>query len=75
MNFYDKMKVEHEKKPVQWKHILWILLRAVEQETVITLCLKHNISETEFYAWRRKYGGLEVRDACKLPSVEGEIPQ
>ena len=27
------------------------------------LCRKHGISEATFYAWRSKYGGMEVSDA------------
>ncbi len=36
------------------------------------LCRKHGISEATFYAWRSKYGGIEVSDARKLKSLEEE---
>jgi putative transposase len=36
------------------------------------LCRKHGISEATFYAWRSKYGGMEVSDARKLKSLEEE---
>lgn len=36
------------------------------------LCRKHGISEATFFAWRSKYGGMEVSDARKLRSLEDE---
>lgn len=38
--------------------------------TAPELCRKHGISEATFYAWRSKYGGMEVSDARKLKSLE-----
>lgn len=35
------------------------------------LCRKHNISDATFYTWR-KFGGIEISDAHRLKSVEGE---
>ena len=39
---------------------------------VADLCRKHGISDATFYAWRSKYGGMEVSDARKLRAVEDE---
>jgi len=39
---------------------------------VADLCRKHGISDATFYAWRRKYGGMEVSDTRKLKAVEEE---
>ena len=36
------------------------------------LCRKHGISQATFYAWRSKYGGMEVSDARKLKGLEEE---
>jgi putative transposase len=36
------------------------------------LCRKHGISDTTFYTWRSKYGGMEVSDARKLKGLEEE---
>jgi putative transposase len=36
------------------------------------LCRKHGISDATFYAWRSKYGGMEVSEARKLKSLEEE---
>ena len=54
------------------EQIIGTLREAEGQETVKTVCAKHNISEAAFYAWRRKYGGMEVSDARKLRSLEDE---
>jgi len=39
---------------------------------VVELCRKHGISDATFYAWRTRYGGMEVSDARKLEALEEE---
>ncbi len=36
------------------------------------LCRKYGISDATFYTWRKKYGGMEVSEARRLKSLEGE---
>jgi putative transposase len=36
------------------------------------LCHKHGVSDTTFYKWRFRYGGMEVSDARKLKASEAE---
>ena len=36
------------------------------------LCRKHGISDATFYNWKNKYGGLDVSEAKRLRSLEGE---
>jgi putative transposase len=36
------------------------------------LCRQHGISAATFYAWRSKYGGLEVDEAPRLKQLEEE---
>lgn len=36
------------------------------------LCRKHGMSSASFYAWKAKFGGLEVSDAKRLKSLEDE---
>ena len=33
---------------------------------------RHNITETTFYRWRNKYGGMDVPDARRLKTLEAE---
>ena len=36
------------------------------------LCRRHGISQPTFYAWKAKFGGLEVSDAKRLKALEDE---
>jgi putative transposase len=36
------------------------------------LCRTHGISDATFYAWKAKYGGLEVSEAKRLKGLESE---
>jgi putative transposase len=36
------------------------------------LCRKHGISSATFYAWKAKFGGMEVSDAKRLKALEEE---
>ncbi|KSV61545.1 hypothetical protein N182_13285 [Sinorhizobium sp. GL2] len=36
------------------------------------LCRKHGMSEATFYAWKAKFGGMEVSDAKRLKVLEEE---
>ena len=49
--------------------ILW------EQEAgakTADVCRKHGISSATFYAWKAKYGGMQVSDARRLKALEAE---
>jgi putative transposase len=46
-----------------------------EQEAGVAtaeVCRKHGISAATFYAWKAKYGGLDVSHARKLKALEEE---
>ena len=46
-----------------------------EQEaggTTVDVCRRHGISTATFYAWKAKYGGLEVSEARRLKVLEDE---
>jgi transposase-like protein len=36
------------------------------------VCRRHGITETTFFRWRNKYGGMEVSDARRLKELEHE---
>ena len=36
------------------------------------LCRKHGMSSATYYAWKAKYGGLEVSEARRLRALEDE---
>ena len=36
------------------------------------LCRRHGISGATFYAWRSRYGGMEVSEAKRLKALEEE---
>ena len=50
-----------------------MILREAEAGVAIKgLCRKHGFSEASYYAWRSKYGGMEVLDVERLKSLEAE---
>ena len=36
------------------------------------VCRKHGVSDATFYKWKAKFGGMDVSDARRLKSLEGE---
>ena len=52
--------------------IIGILKQAEAGRTVVELCREQGITETTFYRWRSKYGGLETSDLVRLKELEAE---
>ena len=48
------------------------ILREGQGSAVKVVCAKHNISEPTYYAWKKKYGGMEVSEARRLKGLEDE---
>lgn len=48
------------------------ILREAQGSSVKAVCAKHNVSEPTYYAWKKKYGGMEVSEARRLRSLEEE---
>ena len=49
-----------------------ILHQAAAGAQIRELCRKHGITETTFFRWRGKYGGLQVSEAKRLRALEDE---
>ena len=60
------------KKRYSEEQIIGILKEAEAGIPLADLVRKHGISSASFYAWRKKYGGMEVSDAKKLRALEDE---
>jgi putative transposase len=55
------------------EQIIGLLQEAEKGEKSIgSLCREAGVTETTFYRWRRKYGGMSVSDASRLKELERE---
>jgi len=54
------------------EQIIGVLREQEAGSSTADVCRKHGISSATFYKWKAKYGGLEVSDAKRLKSLEGE---
>ena len=60
------------KKRSSEEQIVGILREAEAGVAIKELCRKHGFSEASYYAWRNKYGGMEVSDVRRLKSLDTE---
>jgi putative transposase len=54
------------------EQIINILKEADAGLKIAELCRKHNISSATYYAWKAKFGGLNVSEAQRLRGLEEE---
>ncbi len=54
------------------EQIIGILKEAEAGLSVKELCRKHGMAGATFYAWKKKFSGMEVGDARKLRKLEDE---
>ncbi len=54
------------------EQIIGILREADGKSPVKAVCAKHNVSEATFYAWKKKYSGMDVAEARRLRALEEE---
>jgi putative transposase len=54
------------------EQIIAVLREQEAGATTADVCRKHGISSATFYAWKAKFGGLEVSDAKRLKGLEDE---
>ena len=60
------------KKRYSEEQIIGFLREAESGIKVKDLCRRHGFSEKSFYAWRSKFGGMDVSDAKRLKALEAE---
>lgn len=61
------------KKRFTEEQIIRVLKQAETGIKVKELCREHGISQAAFYAWKAKFGGMEVSDAKRLRGLEHEV--
>jgi putative transposase len=54
------------------KQVVAILREQEAGVATADLCRKHGISTATFYAWKAKFGGMDVSEAKRLKSLEDE---
>lgn len=60
------------KKRYSEEQIIGFLREAESGIKVKDLCRRHGFSEASFYAWRSKFGGMDVSDVKRLKALEAE---
>ena len=61
-----------KRKRFKEEQIIAILKEAEAGVPVKDLCRKHGVSESSFYKWRQRFGGMEVNEARRLRELEDE---
>jgi putative transposase len=54
------------------QQIAFVLRQAEEGTPIAEVCRRAGISETSFYSWRKKYGGLMPSEMKRLKQLEEE---
>ena len=54
------------------EEIIRILREADAGKDLEAVCRKHNVSAASFYRWKKKFGGMELKDARKYRQLEKE---
>ena len=54
------------------EQIIAILREQEAGAKTVDVCRRHGISEATFYAWKAKFGGMEVSEARRLKTLEDE---
>ena len=64
-----------KRKQFTEEQIIGILKEAEAGVVVTDLCRRHWMSSATYYAWKAKFGGLEVSDAKRLRAIEEDNGQ
>ena len=54
------------------EQIIAILKQHEAGASVADLCCEHGISDASIYKWKAKFGGMDVREAKRLKTLEDE---
>jgi putative transposase len=54
------------------EQIIGVLREHEGGASIAELCRKHGMSSATFYAWKAKYGGMDVSEAKRLKAPEAE---
>jgi putative transposase len=54
------------------EQVIGILREQEAGSKTVDVCRKYGISQTTFFKWKSKYGGLEVSEARRLKTLEDE---
>ena len=54
------------------EQIIGVLREQEAGASVAEVCRRHGMSTATFYAWKAKFGGLEVSEAKRLKALEEE---
>jgi len=54
------------------EQIIGILKQQESGVKTADVCREHNISQNTFYAWKSKFGGMNVSEAQRLRQLEAE---
>lgn len=60
------------KKRYTEEQIIGFLREADAGLAIKDLCRKHGFSEGSYYAWKAKFGGMNVSDAQRLKTLDAE---
>ena len=63
---------EMKRKRFTEEQIIGILQEAEANGNIREVCRLHNLTETTFYRWRSKFGGMDVSEARRLKELERE---
>jgi putative transposase len=61
-----------KRKRFSEEQIIGIVNEAVAGATAVEVCRRHGVSETTYYRWKAKLGGMAVSDARRLRQLEAE---
>lgn len=54
------------------EQVIAILAEQERGLSTAEVCRRHGISQTTFFKWKAKFGGMEVSDARRLKTLEAE---